>query len=115
MVSYRDFLHLPKPCLLYTSDAADEEDSVDLGGRRIIKNIPGNWLGLLKEISVRHHRSSGIFIVGEGNCVNTSNFEMHKSRNWPNGLFFVVLVDFPIVKLLISIKEWSKRVKLGQF
>ena len=29
----------PKPwtCLLYTSDAADEEDSVDLGGRRIIK------------------------------------------------------------------------------
>src|SRR5665648_511271 len=26
-----------KFCLLYTSDAADEEDSVDLGGRRIIK------------------------------------------------------------------------------
>eukprot|EP00656_Telonema_subtile_P057489 TRINITY_DN946_c0_g1_i2.p1 TRINITY_DN946_c0_g1~~TRINITY_DN946_c0_g1_i2.p1 ORF type:complete len:107 (-),score=33.82 TRINITY_DN946_c0_g1_i2:23-343(-) len=24
-------------CLLYTSDAADEEDSVDLGGRRLIK------------------------------------------------------------------------------
>src|SRR5664279_3249231 len=24
-------------CLLYTSDAADEEDSVDLGGSRIIK------------------------------------------------------------------------------
>eukprot|EP00658_Telonema_sp_P-2_P041079 TRINITY_DN29379_c0_g1_i2.p1 TRINITY_DN29379_c0_g1~~TRINITY_DN29379_c0_g1_i2.p1 ORF type:complete len:110 (-),score=12.20 TRINITY_DN29379_c0_g1_i2:58-387(-) len=29
--------HLACPCLLYTSDAADEEDSVDLGGRRIIK------------------------------------------------------------------------------
>src|SRR5674536_372839 len=27
----------PRCCLLYTSDAADEEDSVDLGGRRIIK------------------------------------------------------------------------------
>eukprot|EP00658_Telonema_sp_P-2_P061942 TRINITY_DN505_c0_g1_i4.p1 TRINITY_DN505_c0_g1~~TRINITY_DN505_c0_g1_i4.p1 ORF type:complete len:130 (-),score=59.13 TRINITY_DN505_c0_g1_i4:82-429(-) len=27
----------PCTCLLYTSDAADEEDSVDLGGRRIIK------------------------------------------------------------------------------
>src|SRR5664279_4053098 len=27
----------PTVCLLYTSDAADEEDSVDLGGRRIIK------------------------------------------------------------------------------
>ena len=26
-----------KPCLLYTSDAADERTSVDLGGRRIIK------------------------------------------------------------------------------
>ncbi|GAB5813294.1 hypothetical protein JMUB7543_28310 [Staphylococcus aureus] len=26
-----------KPCLLYTSDAADELDGVDLGGRRIIK------------------------------------------------------------------------------
>src|SRR5674536_257167 len=28
---------LYRVCLLYTSDAADEEDSVDLGGRRIIK------------------------------------------------------------------------------
>src|SRR5665648_1027359 len=27
--------HLLYTCLLYTSDAADEEDSVDLGGRRI--------------------------------------------------------------------------------
>ena len=29
-MQYRD-------CLLYTSDAADERSSVDLGGRRIIK------------------------------------------------------------------------------
>src|SRR5678815_5635386 len=28
---------LPRDCLLYTSDAADERSSVDLGGRRIIK------------------------------------------------------------------------------
>ena len=28
---------LTKDCLLYTSDAADERSSVDLGGRRIIK------------------------------------------------------------------------------
>ena len=27
----------PSSCLLYTSDAADERSSVDLGGRRIIK------------------------------------------------------------------------------
>ena len=30
-------------CLLYTSDAADEEDSVDLGGRRIIKKKKKNF------------------------------------------------------------------------
>ena len=29
--------HLLEACLLYTSDAADERSSVDLGGRRIIK------------------------------------------------------------------------------
>ena len=28
---------MPEVCLLYTSDAADERSSVDLGGRRIIK------------------------------------------------------------------------------
>ena len=28
---------LEEGCLLYTSDAADERSSVDLGGRRIIK------------------------------------------------------------------------------
>eukprot|EP00658_Telonema_sp_P-2_P044175 TRINITY_DN3202_c0_g1_i3.p2 TRINITY_DN3202_c0_g1~~TRINITY_DN3202_c0_g1_i3.p2 ORF type:complete len:174 (-),score=30.76 TRINITY_DN3202_c0_g1_i3:15-536(-) len=37
-------------CLLYTSDAADEEDSVDLGGRRIIKKKKNRiyyrgWIG----------------------------------------------------------------------
>src|SRR5665648_1287533 len=41
-VSVQDILDYFYPfevriCLLYTSDAADEEDSVDLGGRRIIK------------------------------------------------------------------------------
>ena len=30
------------PCLLYTSDAADERSSVDLGGRRIIKKKKRN-------------------------------------------------------------------------
>ena len=34
-----DSAHMQRPwnCLLYTSDAADERSSVDLGGRRIIK------------------------------------------------------------------------------
>ena len=29
--------YMDETCLLYTSDAADERSSVDLGGRRIIK------------------------------------------------------------------------------
>ena len=32
-----DLVNLLTSCLLYTSDAADERSSVDLGGRRIIK------------------------------------------------------------------------------
>ena len=32
----------PHACLLYTSDAADERSSVDLGGRRIIKKKKQN-------------------------------------------------------------------------
>ena len=42
-IAYEDHGHQgdetdqPFHCLLYTSDAADERSSVDLGGRRIIK------------------------------------------------------------------------------
>ena len=32
------------PCLLYTSDAADERSSVDLGGRRIIKKKKNRYI-----------------------------------------------------------------------
>ena len=35
-LSSDDYITQDLSCLLYTSDAADEEDSVDLGGRRII-------------------------------------------------------------------------------
>ena len=34
---YKQARELLESCLLYTSDAADERSSVDLGGRRIIK------------------------------------------------------------------------------
>ena len=37
-----DLLMAKKACLLYTSDAADERSSVDLGGRRIIKKKKKN-------------------------------------------------------------------------
>ena len=43
-------------CLLYTSDAADEEDSVDLGGRRIIKK---NSL-LTHHVGYKAHNRRGV-------------------------------------------------------
>ena len=39
-----------RPCLLYTSDAADERSSVDLGGRRIIKKK--NRLQIVRLVSI---------------------------------------------------------------
>ena len=39
-------------CLLYTSDAADERSSVDLGGRRIIKKKTKKKLGEHKHDSI---------------------------------------------------------------
>ena len=43
------------PCLLYTSDAADERSSVDLGGRRIIKKN-NNYFCLVWSTICKHHR-----------------------------------------------------------
>ena len=47
-------------CLLYTSDAADERSSVDLGGRRIIKKKKKKKIGdstLYRKVkSYIHHR-----------------------------------------------------------
>ena len=40
-----------RSCLLYTSDAADERSSVDLGGRRLIKKKK-------KEAALQHERNS---------------------------------------------------------
>ena len=42
---------LARLCLLYTSDAADERSSVDLGGRRIIKKKKSHSYGWM---SVTH-------------------------------------------------------------
>ena len=38
-------------CLLYTSDAADERSSVDLGGRRIIKKKKNSDIYVVSRIS----------------------------------------------------------------
>ena len=42
-------------CLLYTSDAADERSSVDLGGRRIIKK-KNNDRYRLRRTYIKHNR-----------------------------------------------------------
>ena len=47
----------PCPCLLYTSDAADERSSVDLGGRRIIKKKKHGDLGRKRRIVLTHMQS----------------------------------------------------------
>ena len=57
---------LMRSCLLYTSDAADERSSVDLGGRRIIKKkkrVNAEWERILrknkaKEEKCKHHSDS---------------------------------------------------------
>ena len=41
-------------CLLYTSDAADERSSVDLGGRRIIKKKKQIYIDSSSEIQTEH-------------------------------------------------------------
>src|SRR5678816_4103713 len=46
-----------RPCLLYTSDAADERSSVDLGGRRIIKKKKKNFF-LQAEDGIRYAQES---------------------------------------------------------
>ena len=58
-------------CLLYTSDAADERSSVDLGGRRIIKKKKTSTsqgrndmeckditTGRCRELNTRHHKKN---------------------------------------------------------
>ncbi len=57
-------------CLLYTSDAADEARSVDLGGRRIIKKI------FFKQKTAYEMTSS---LVGSEMCIRDSYTEYQRS------------------------------------
>ena len=49
-----DLLHTLQSCLLYTSDAADERSSVDLGGRRIIKKKTRKETRELKNMNINN-------------------------------------------------------------
>ena len=57
-----------KPCLLYTSDAADERSSVDLGGRRIIKKKNIEEVGGFSIVNIEKCTSTS----SHGQCVSTS-------------------------------------------
>ena len=71
-----------KNCLLYTSDAADERSSVDLGGRRIIKKK--NTKEHLrprrnsKQKKTQHDKQSRIRLVQPAiHSTKTQNEEIH--------------------------------------
>ena len=57
-------------CLLYTSDAADERSSVDLGGRRIIK----------KTKNLTKHERQSMHINKEPLAAQTNDHENRKRR-----------------------------------
>ena len=62
----------PNGCLLYTSDAADERSSVDLGGRRIIK----------KKNNIQHSRlpvyTNSYININYDTSFNTKQLEKQK-------------------------------------
>src|SRR5678809_814396 len=57
-------------CLLYTSDAADERSSVDLGGRRIIKKKKKNFFFFFKQKTAYDISAC---LVGSEMCIRDSN------------------------------------------
>ena len=56
-------------CLLYTSDAADERSSVDLGGRRIIKKQKK-----IKKKTHTQHTDSDTLIQNYAHIQNKTNY-----------------------------------------
>ena len=52
------FVTVHKGCLLYTSDAADERSSVDLGGRRIIKKKKRKKRAVTREVNKKQQEDS---------------------------------------------------------
>ena len=61
-------------CLLYTSDAADERSSVDLGGRRIIKKKKKKHHKSTRNKNETHKR----IVVEKESNTNTTNTECRR-------------------------------------
>ena len=60
-------------CLLYTSDAADERSSVDLGGRRIIK----------EKKKKKKKEQLQLQVISEAHSFNTCRARQHKLHLTP--------------------------------
>ena len=65
----------PKPCLLYTSDAADDLLCVDLGGRRIIKKKTQTLTNIYNNCWHKHDR------VNTTHVKNDSKKASHRRRD----------------------------------
>ncbi|WDT38007.1 hypothetical protein PVA38_11290 [Streptococcus pneumoniae D39] len=89
-----------KDCLLYTSDAADEARSVDLGGRRIIKKkkqvnhttIP--FIFVPAQMRLYHH-SNHIHTVSTPRRLTRFKYVRESTTNYAHVLVFLVLLLYP--------------------
>ena len=64
-------LEIYTTCLLYTSDAADEEDSVDLGGGRLIKKKKRKNIFFFFKQKTAYE--IGVRLVGSEMCIRDSS------------------------------------------
>ena len=69
-----DIAQYQQPCLLYTSDAADERSSVDLGGRRIIQKKKRTRLTTITEPSQQQYEQD----TAKHEKPNTSEQKKHR-------------------------------------
>ena len=63
----------PDACLLYTSDAADERSSVDLGGRRIIKKKKHRRDTVWSQINIQR-------TLADDRTVSTKQHQLKRTR-----------------------------------
>ena len=63
-------------CLLYTSDAADERSSVDLGGRRIIKKTKTIYIG--HRMVLKHNKKKKLTIQNSDTQNKTKKEEVKR-------------------------------------
>ena len=71
-------------CLLYTSDAADERSSVDLGGRRIIKKKQNTTTTTTTQKQTSDQEAETSTHSDDREASETHNDDGHGAGDWPN-------------------------------